>query len=103
MLNGAAMFHHKSLNSSLLVAPDLLRNLFSVLIRFREHPYAASADIEGMFLQVGVPPADQRSRRFLWQEDPLSKVVVHQYKRRDLWREGLAQLRKLRSTTNGTR
>ena len=79
VLNGAATFHHKSLNSSLLAGPDLLRNLFSVLIRFREHPYAASADIEGMFLQVGVPPADQRSLRFLWQEDPLSKVVVHQY------------------------
>ena len=66
---------------SLLTGPDLLQNLIYVLLRFRQHPFAVSADIEGMFLQVGVFPCDQPSLRFLWREDPASNVVVHQYTR----------------------
>ena len=39
-----------------------------------------SADVEGMFLQVGVLARDQISLRFfLWREDATSDVVVHQY------------------------
>ena len=82
MLNGAAKFHGASLNKSLLTGPDLLQNLIYVLLRFRQHPYAVSADIEGMFLQVGVLPSDQPSLRFQWREDPTtSAVVVYQYTR----------------------
>ena len=81
LLNGAAKFHGASLNKSLLTAPDLLQNLIYVLLRFRQHPYAVSADIEGMFLQVGVLPSDQPSLRSLWREDPTNNVVVYQYTR----------------------
>ena len=81
VLNGAANFHGASLNKSLLTGPDLPQNLIYVLLRFRQHPFAVSADIEGMFLQVGVLPCDQTSLRFLWREDPTSNVVVHQYTR----------------------
>ena len=54
VLNGAANFHGSSLKKALLVGPDLLQNLLAVLMRFRQHQHAVSADIEGMFLQVGV-------------------------------------------------
>ena len=81
VLNGASRFHGKSLNSVLLTGPDLLQDLFNVLLRFRQFPFAVSADIEGMFLQVGVPKLDQRSLRFLWREDPNKKVEVLQYTR----------------------
>ena len=81
VLNGAAIFHGASLNKSLLTGPDVLQNLIYVLLRFRQHPYAVSADIEGMFLQVGVLPSDQTSLRFLWREDPTTNVVVYQYTR----------------------
>ena len=81
VLNGAAEIHGASLNKSLLTGPDLLQNLIYVLLRFRQHPFAVSADIEGMFFQVGVLPCDQPSLRFLWREDPTSNVVVHQYTR----------------------
>ena len=80
-LNGAAKFQGSPLNNALLTAPDLLQSLIHILIRFRQHPYAASADIEGMFLQVGVIPDDRPSLRFLWREDPASKVAVFQYVR----------------------
>ena len=81
VLNGAAKFHGASLNKSLLTVPDLLQNLIYVLLRFRQHPFAVSADIYGMFLQVVVLPCDRPSLRFLWREDPKSNVVVHQYTR----------------------
>ena len=80
VLNGAAKFHGASLNKSLLTGPDFLQNLIYVLL-FRQHPFAVSAGIEGMLLQVGVLPCDQPSLRFLWREDPTSNVVVHQYTR----------------------
>ena len=81
VLNGASKFHGKSLNSCLLTGPDLLQDLLNVLLRFRQYQYAVSADIEGMFLQVGVPPPDQTCLRFLWREDPTQNVETLQYTR----------------------
>ena len=81
VLNGAAKFLGASLNKSLLTGPDLLQNLIYVLPRFRQHSFAVSADIRGMFLLVGVLPCDQPSLRFLWREDRTSNLVVHQYTR----------------------
>ena len=78
VLNGASKFHGTSLNKSLLVGPDLLQILIFVLLRLRQHKYAVSAEIEGMFLQVEVLARDQFSLRFLWREDTTSDVVVHQ-------------------------
>ena len=66
---------------SLLTGTDLLQNLIYVLLRFRQHQFAVSVDIEGMFLQFGVLPCDKPSLRFLWREDPTSNSVVHQYTR----------------------
>ena len=77
-LNGAAKFHGVFLNKSLLTGPDLLQNLVHVLLRFRQHQFTVSADIEGMF-QVGVPDRGQPSLRFLWREE--TNVVVYQYTR----------------------
>ena len=81
VLNGAAKFHGHSLNNALLTGPDLLQSLIHILFRFRQFPKAVSADIEGMFLQVGVIPKDQPSLRFLWREDPSTEVAVFQYVR----------------------
>ena len=78
VLNGAAKCHGTSLNKSLLTGPDLLQNLIYVLLRFRQHHFAVSANIEGMFLQVGVHDCDQPSLHFLWRVDPTTKVVVYQ-------------------------
>ena len=48
-----------------MAGPDLLQNLIFVLLRLRQHKYAVSADIEGMFLQVGVREEGQPSLRSL--------------------------------------
>ena len=81
VLNGAATFHAASLKNSLLTGPDLLQTFIYVLLRFRQHPYAVSVDIAGIFLQVGVLPSDRPSLRFLWREEPTTNVVVYQYTR----------------------
>ena len=52
--NAASKFRGQSLNSNLLTGPDLLNNLLGVLMRFREHPVAVLADIEGMFMQIAI-------------------------------------------------
>ena len=81
VLNGAAKFHGQSLNSALLAGPGLLQSLIHILFRIRQYPFAVSADIEGMFLQVGVIPRDRPSLRFLWREHPAAEVAVFEYVR----------------------
>ena len=81
VLNGAAKYKGASLNNELLIGPDLLNNLLGVLLRFRAGKIAISADIEGMFLQVKVPPDDQRCLRFLWREETSQDVEVYKYTR----------------------
>ena len=73
VLNGAALFHKQSLNSALMAGPDLLQNLLYIILKFRQHRYTVSADIEGMFLQVGVPDKDQTSLPFCGGRTPLKK------------------------------
>ena len=75
VLNGAAKFHGTSLNKSLLTVHDLLQNLIHVLLRFRQHQLAVSADIEGMFLQAGVLDCDHTFLRFLWREDSTTNAI----------------------------
>ena len=50
-------------------------------MRFGQHQFAVSADIEGMFLKVGVLPAEQSVLHFLWREDYSMNIEVYQYTR----------------------
>ena len=62
----SASFQGTSLNDELIQGPNLTNTLLGVLIRFRQEPVAMMADIEGMFHQVKVTPADKNFLRFLW-------------------------------------
>ena len=57
-LNGAVKFHGTSLNNSMINGPDLIQIQIHVLLKFLQHKFAASADGEGMFLQVVVLDCD---------------------------------------------
>ena len=81
VLYGAAKCNGQSLNNALLTGPDLMQSLIHILFRFRQFPYAVSADIEGMFLQMGVIPCDRPSLRFSWREHPAAEVAVFEYVR----------------------
>ena len=60
----------KSLNECLYRGPVILEDLCGLLLRFRTHKVALTADIEKAFLQVGLQPADRDVTRFLWLKDP---------------------------------
>lgn len=66
--DGAAKVHGQSLNSNLLVGPDLLVPLPDVLMRFRQRKIGITGDIKEMFHQILFQQADQDSQRFLWRD-----------------------------------
>ena len=61
----AVEFRGWSLNNCSLSGPNVIHDLVSVLLRFRERNVAIAADIKEMFLRVKVPKTDRRALRFL--------------------------------------
>jgi hypothetical protein len=61
-----------SLNECLHRGPVLLEEVCHLLMRFRKHKIALTADIEKAFLQVGLQKSERDVTRFLWIKD-LSK------------------------------
>ena len=62
----AAKYQGICLNDLLISGPDLTNSLIGVLLRFRVHLVAFTADIRGMFHQVRVNKEDRDFLRFLW-------------------------------------
>ena len=67
VFNSSATFKGHCLNDYWHKGPDLLNNLFGVLLRFREHEVALCADISKMYHRVLIPMRDQHVHRFLWR------------------------------------
>jgi len=65
----AAKFKGESLNDKCLQGPDLNNKLLHVLLRFRQHEYAFTADIESMYYQVKIPVEQRDILRFLWLDN----------------------------------
>ncbi|XP_051166617.1 uncharacterized protein LOC127284933 [Leptopilina boulardi] len=57
-----------SLNDTFLTGPALQNDLFSLLIRFRSHKYALTADIEKMYRQIPVHPDDVAYQNILFRK-----------------------------------
>ena len=69
VFNGAAPFKGHCLNDYLDKGPEHTSSLLGVMLRFCKDRYAVSADIKGMFYNVGIPKDDRDFMRFLWFED----------------------------------
>lgn len=78
--DAAAKTAGKSLNDMLLTGPDLLQSLPGVVMRFRQHPYAVSADVKEMFMQVRIGPEDRDALRFLWRGDARGEKAPEEYR-----------------------
>lgn len=66
-----------SLNSAQFVGPKLQRDLFEILMRFRRHKIAISADIRKMYRQVRLVPSQWNLQRIFWREN--SNMPLKEY------------------------
>lgn len=78
VFDGAAMAEGTSLNSNLLVGPDLNQPLLKILWKFRERQIGVCGDICEMYHQVKIRDEDQSSQRFLWRELPNGPIEKYQ-------------------------
>ncbi|XP_014672985.1 PREDICTED: uncharacterized protein LOC106813368, partial [Priapulus caudatus] len=67
VFNASAAFNGHRLNDYWEKGPDLLNDMFGVLLRFRQHAVAISGDISKMYHQVLIPEKDKHVHRFLWR------------------------------------
>ncbi|XP_076392689.1 uncharacterized protein LOC143265292 [Megachile rotundata] len=67
-----------SLNDVQRVGPVVQDDLFSILVRFRQHRVVVSADIEKMYRQILVSPEQRSLQRILWREDPSQPLDVYE-------------------------
>ena len=57
----------------------MIPKLFYILVKFRLHPIALVADIEKVFLMIGITEEDRDKLRFLWFENPNLKRLYLDY------------------------
>lgn len=58
-----------SLNNKLSVGPTIQDDIFTIVTRFRSHPIVITADIEKMYRQILIDPADADYQRIVWRRD----------------------------------
>jgi len=68
-----------SLNDCLHKGPNLIPKLFEVLIGFRNHRVALTADVEKAFLMIGIEETDRDMLRFVWPSNPqdINSDLIH--------------------------
>ncbi|XP_072934974.1 uncharacterized protein [Epargyreus clarus] len=65
--DAAAKTKGVALNDLLLKGPDLLQSLPGVVMKFRQHMVAVTADIKEIFMQVKLRTEDRNALRYLWR------------------------------------
>ena len=58
-----------SLNDCFFTGPNLIPQIFDLLVKFRQNPVGLVADIEKAFLMIGINEEDRDMLRFLWLKD----------------------------------
>lgn len=66
-----------SLNSVQMIGPTIQSDLFTVLMRFRQHTYAIAADIEKMYRQILIEPTQRVLQRILWRFAPTDPIQIY--------------------------
>lgn len=67
VFNSSSSYQGHVLNDYWMKGPDLLNNLFGVVLRFREREVALVGDISKMYHRIGIPEEDQHVHRYLWR------------------------------------
>ncbi|XP_063362892.1 uncharacterized protein LOC134651721 [Cydia amplana] len=61
-----------------MVGPTVQDDLLSILIRFRQHRYIISSDVEKMYRQIWVHPDDRHLQKILWRSSEAKPLLVHE-------------------------
>ena len=83
VFDAAGEYDEISLNKALSTGSDLLNSFVGVLLRFKNHKFTITADVEAMYHQVRVSKSDANAPRFFWQNDltqdvpEIYQMVVH--------------------------
>ncbi|XP_062532995.1 uncharacterized protein LOC134201760 [Bombyx mori] len=65
-------------NNIQMVGPVVQDDLLSILLRFRQHTYVLTADVEKMYSQISVHPDDRYLQRIIWRDDPAAPVQAYE-------------------------
>ena len=68
VVDGARKFKGVCINDRLLPGPSLINHIFDVLCRFRTGRYAFTCDVQAMYLNVRVKPADRQFLGLFFRE-----------------------------------
>ncbi|XP_059055473.1 uncharacterized protein LOC131849411 [Achroia grisella] len=69
-----------SYNDIQMIGPTVQDDLISILLRFRQHKYVLSADVEKMYRQIIVHPSDRHLQQILWRSnvaEPITKFILN--------------------------
>ena len=69
-----------SLNDCLYKGPKFNQKIFNILLKFRTHKIALTADIEKAFLMISIVLRDRNALRFLWIKDPSDLDNIQTYR-----------------------
>ena len=70
-----------SLNNSLMIVPTVQEDIFSILIRFRFHKIALSADIAKMYRQVALDKDGKDYHGILWRDSKTKSIQQYRMTR----------------------
>lgn len=65
----------KSLNESLLIGPTIQDDLIAIILRWRKHRVAFTADVKMMCRQIMVHSEDTDYQRIVWRNEPNSPII----------------------------
>ncbi|XP_031346826.1 uncharacterized protein LOC116173472 [Photinus pyralis] len=68
----------KSLNQTMHVGPRLQEELADILVRWRKHPVAFTADIQKMYRQINIHEDDQPLQTILWRFNQHQPIQEYQ-------------------------
>ena len=72
------------LNSSFHKSPDLLNNLFSILLSWRKSEIAIVGDIKKTIYQIQLKPIDRIYDRILWKDNDITSLLKINYQWKQL-------------------
>jgi Reverse transcriptase (RNA-dependent DNA polymerase). len=67
-----------SINDLQYAGPSIQNDIFSILLRFRQHTLVMSADIEKMYRQILIHPDDRHLQRIVWRNNSNESVSVYE-------------------------